>query len=92
MDPPINICTPQVEKVQWKNTMFTVWDVGGQERLRPLWKHYYKSTDALIFVVDSADRQRISQAAAAFHSIASVSAPLHLHLSRGYEQLTPPAM
>ena len=27
----------QVEKVQYKNVMFTVWDVGGQEKLRPLW-------------------------------------------------------
>ena len=26
-----------VEKVQYKNVMFTVWDVGGQEKLRPLW-------------------------------------------------------
>lgn len=24
-------------QVQYKNVMFTVWDVGGQEKLRPLW-------------------------------------------------------
>ena len=33
-----------VEKVQYKNVQFTVWDVGGQEKLRPLWKHYFHNT------------------------------------------------
>lgn len=39
---------------------FTVWDVGGQDKIRPLWRHYYSGTDAIIFVVDSADAQRFS--------------------------------
>lgn len=34
-----------VEKVQYKNVVFTVWDVGGQEKLRPLWRHYFNNTD-----------------------------------------------
>jgi len=58
-----------VEKVQYKNVMFTVWDVGGQEKLRPLWRHYFQNTDALIFVVDSQDKNRVSQAGAEFKSI-----------------------
>ncbi|KAL7230233.1 hypothetical protein ACSBR2_008692 [Camellia fascicularis] len=36
-----------VEKVQYKNVVFTVWDVGGQEKLRPLWRHYFNNTDGL---------------------------------------------
>jgi GTPase SAR1 family protein len=28
-----------------KGLSFTVWDVGGQERIRQLWKHYYQNTD-----------------------------------------------
>ena len=47
-----------VEKVQYKNVVFTVWDVGGQEKLRPLWRHYFNNTDGLIFVVDCLDRER----------------------------------
>jgi len=58
-----------VEKVQYKNVMFTVWDVGGQEKLRPLWRHYFNNTDGLIFVVDSLDRERMDRAANEFHSI-----------------------
>ena len=33
--------------------------VGGQDRLRKLWRHYYKDNDALIFVIDAADRERL---------------------------------
>jgi ADP-ribosylation factor protein 1 len=48
-----------VETVQYKNITFTIWDVGGQDKIRRLWQHYYSGTDALIFVVDSNDRDRI---------------------------------
>ncbi|CAM8976538.1 unnamed protein product [Rhodiola kirilowii] len=58
-----------VEKVQYKNVMFTVWDVGGQEKLRPLWRHYFNNTDGLIYVVDSLDRERIDKAKAEFQTI-----------------------
>jgi len=44
-----------VETVQYQNIRFTVWDVGGQSKLRQLWRHYYRGTEALIFVVDSSD-------------------------------------
>jgi len=60
-----------VEKVQYKNVQFTVWDVGGQEKLRPLWKHYFSDTDALIYVVDCLDRDRIERAASEFQDIAN---------------------
>ncbi|XP_020396837.1 ADP-ribosylation factor 1 [Zea mays] len=66
-----------VEKVQYKNVMFTVWDVGGQEKLRPLWRHYFNNTDGLIYVVDSLDRERIGKAKAEFHAI--INDPLMLN-------------
>ena len=51
-----------VESVQYKNIDFTVWDVGGQEKLRSLWRHYYEGANALIFVVDSNDPSRLKMA------------------------------
>ena len=48
-----------METVEYKNIKFTMWDVGGQDKIRPLWRHYYKGTDAVIFVVDSNDQERI---------------------------------
>eukprot|EP01147_Barroeca_monosierra_P004715 gene4715-8645_t len=51
-----------VETVEYKNISFTVWDVGGQDKIRPLWRHYYQNTEGLIYVVDSNDRERINEA------------------------------
>lgn len=51
-----------VETVEYKNICFTVWDVGGQDKIRPLWRHYYSNTQGLIFVVDSNDRERVLEA------------------------------
>lgn len=33
-----------VETVTYKNTKFNVWDVGGQDKIRPLWRHYFSGT------------------------------------------------
>ncbi|KAH3767982.1 ADP-ribosylation factor 1 [Pelomyxa schiedti] len=51
-----------VETVEYKNINFTVWDVGGQDKIRPLWRHYFQNTQGLLFVVDSNDRERIHEA------------------------------
>lgn len=45
-----------------KNLTLTIWDVGGQEKIRPLWRHYYQGTNGLIFVIDSSDITRIAEA------------------------------
>ena len=50
-----------VETVEYKNISFTVWDVGGQDKIRPLWRHYYQNTQGIIFVVDSNDRDRVDE-------------------------------
>lgn len=46
-------------QVTYKNLKFQVWDLGGQTSIRPYWRCYYSNTDAIIYVVDSADRDRI---------------------------------
>jgi len=51
-----------VETVSYKNLAMTIWDVGGQQRIRALWRHYYQGSDAVIFVVDSADPERLEEA------------------------------
>merc|ERR1711879_597414 len=51
-----------VETVEYKNIGFTVWDIGGQDKIRKLWRHYYRGTHGVIFVVDSSDRDRIQDA------------------------------
>ncbi|PIK56681.1 hypothetical protein BSL78_06403 [Apostichopus japonicus] len=51
-----------VETVEYKNISFTVWDVGGQDKIRPLWRHYFQNTQGLIFVIDSNDKERANEA------------------------------
>ncbi|KMT01151.1 hypothetical protein BVRB_9g224030 isoform A [Beta vulgaris subsp. vulgaris] len=60
-----------VETVEYNNLNFAVWDLGGQEKIRALWKHYYRNTQGLIFVVDSTDRGRIIEARNQLHRIIS---------------------
>ncbi|XP_070571399.1 ADP-ribosylation factor 1-like [Ptychodera flava] len=51
-----------VETVKPKKGLeFIVWDVGGQEKIRALWRHYYTGIDGLIFVVDSSDKLRLGE-------------------------------
>merc|ERR1712137_696793 len=51
-----------VETVSRKNVTFSVWDVGGQDQIRGLWRHYFLNTQAVIFVVDSNDQNRLKEA------------------------------
>lgn len=51
------------------STAFQVWDVGGQDKLRPLWKSYTRRTDGLVFVVDSAEAERMEEAKVELHRI-----------------------
>lgn len=48
-----------VESINHKNLSLTVWDLGGREKTRPLWRHYYHGTNAIMFVVDSTDSTRM---------------------------------
>lgn len=49
-----------VETVNYKNLKLQVWDLGGQSSIRPYWRCYYKDTNAIIYVIDSADVERLS--------------------------------
>jgi len=48
-----------VETVVYKNLHFNVWDLGGQTNIRPYWRCYYANTHAIIYVIDSCDRDRL---------------------------------
>jgi len=58
-----------VETLQYKNIKFQVWDLGGQTSIRPYWRCYYPNTDAIIFVVDSADTERLNIARQELHDM-----------------------
>lgn len=58
-----------VESVEYHGLKLTVWDIGGQSALRPLWRHYFSSVTAVIFVVDSADTERMTEAHDELHGL-----------------------
>jgi len=50
-----------IKSVQSQGFKLNVWDIGGQRKIRPYWKNYFDNTDALIYVIDSADRKRFEE-------------------------------
>jgi len=50
------------EMFTYKNIEFVCTDIGGQDRLRTVWRHFFQNTDAIIYVVDSADKARFNEA------------------------------
>ena len=43
--------------------------MGGQNKIRQLWRHYYQNTNGLIYVVDSNDRERVETARDELHKM-----------------------
>eukprot|EP00479_Gromia_sphaerica_P002789 TRINITY_DN13254_c0_g1_i1.p1 TRINITY_DN13254_c0_g1~~TRINITY_DN13254_c0_g1_i1.p1 ORF type:complete len:112 (+),score=16.87 TRINITY_DN13254_c0_g1_i1:956-1291(+) len=56
-----------VETFKHKKVEISLWDVGGQDRLRPQWRHHYQGTSGVLFVVDSNDTHRIANAKEELH-------------------------
>ena len=60
-----------VEHIKYKKINTIIWDLGGQDKIRPLWKHYYKNTEAVIFVIDAYDVHKYDEAKRELHLIMS---------------------
>lgn len=60
---------PNTEDVQHRDMTFAMWDVGGSSQDQPLWRHYFQSTDYVIFVVDSSDVDRFTNASSCLRYI-----------------------
>jgi len=58
-----------VENIEYSGFNMNIWDVGGQDRLRPLWRHYFHNAQGLVFVVDSNDVGRIEEARNELHKL-----------------------
>ncbi|ELP85589.1 ADP-ribosylation factor, putative [Entamoeba invadens IP1] len=50
-----------VESVKVGGVSFSVMDLGGQSKIRPLWRHYYEDAKAVVFVVDASDNERVEE-------------------------------
>lgn len=58
-----------VECIEYKNVSMTIWDIGGQDKIRKLWRHYYAGCNGIIYVVDSSDTDRMELAREELHML-----------------------
>lgn len=50
-----------IKTLQTDGVNLSIWDIGGQKTIRPYWRNYFDRTDALIYVIDSADKNRLGE-------------------------------
>ncbi len=60
-----------------KGFKLNVWDVGGQKALRTYWSNYFENTDALVFVIDSADTKRLTESGEELEKLLEVSSSIY---------------
>lgn len=58
-----------MKKVQKGHVTLKCWDIGGQVRFRTMWERYCRGVTAIVFVVDSADRDAIPVARDELHML-----------------------
>jgi len=61
------------ENIIVNNESVHIWDLGGQSKMRPLWKHYFEGASGIVFVVDSADSSNFQLAKQELHEVAQSS-------------------
>jgi len=52
---------PTMEELTMGNIKFRTYDLGGHEIARRLWRDYYAQVDAVVFMIDTAARERFSE-------------------------------
>eukprot|EP01111_Echinosteliopsis_oligospora_P010329 TRINITY_DN318_c0_g1_i1.p1 TRINITY_DN318_c0_g1~~TRINITY_DN318_c0_g1_i1.p1 ORF type:complete len:187 (+),score=48.17 TRINITY_DN318_c0_g1_i1:71-631(+) len=58
-----------MKKVTKGNVTIKLWDIGGQPRFRGMWERYCRGVNAIVFVVDSSDRERFEASKKELHDL-----------------------
>ncbi|KXL42918.1 MAG: hypothetical protein FE78DRAFT_476307 [Acidomyces sp. 'richmondensis'] len=58
-----------MKRVQKGHVTLKCWDLGGQPRFRSMWERYCRNVNAIVFIVDSADRGALDVAKEELHSL-----------------------
>jgi len=60
-----------MKKVSKGNVTIKLWDIGGQPRFRGMWERYCRGVNAIVFVVDSSDKEKFEAAKKELHDLLS---------------------
>ncbi|KAL2866509.1 ADP-ribosylation factor family protein [Aspergillus lucknowensis] len=60
---PVSTIGFNIETITHKDKNFLIFDLGGRDKLRPQWREYFSKPDALIYVVDATETNRLKDAA-----------------------------
>ncbi|CRK88093.1 CLUMA_CG001878, isoform A [Clunio marinus] len=58
-----------MRKVTKGNVTIKVWDIGGQPRFRSMWERYCRGVNAIVYMVDAADLDKMEASRNELHSL-----------------------
>ncbi|OXB81570.1 UNVERIFIED_CONTAM: hypothetical protein H355_008418 [Colinus virginianus] len=58
-----------MRKVTKGNVTIKIWDIGGQPRFRSMWERYCRGVNAIVYMVDAADREKIEASRNELHNL-----------------------
>lgn len=63
-----------IGQIDMQGIRLSFWDLGGQQELQSLWDKYYQESHAIIYVIDSHDRERMGESKAVFGELFTLNA------------------
>lgn len=67
-----------VARIETEHAQYVLWDLGGQEGIRSLWRNYFPDAYAIVYVIDASDRDRLLETKKVYEWVRSVEGLKHL--------------